>query len=344
MLPLILGLSGFELTPAEHALFKEAQPAGFILFGRNICDRAQLRALTDSLRALTGRTDLPILIDQEGGRVSRLGLPDWPDFPAPGRFAALYGLAPISGLEAARVNALATALMLREVGVNVNCAPALDLLHPGAHPVIGDRALGESPAQVAALGRMVLDGLAQGGVAGVIKHMPGHGRAQADSHDALPIVAASAEALQADLAPFRRLAARARIGMTAHLLYPAWDAERPATQSPVVINDVIRGAIGFDGLLLSDDIAMGALRGAVEERAPTALAAGIDLVLHCSGDLRDAERLAGTLPPIAAGAAARLAHALPPAPEDTPPLAALLAKREALLSRLADARLSAAGG
>jgi beta-N-acetylhexosaminidase len=344
MLPLVLGLSGLALTPAERALFKEAEPAGFILFGRNIRDRAQLRALTDSLRALTGRADLPILIDQEGGRVSRLGPPEWPDFPSPGRFAALYHLAPISALEAARVHALATALMLREVGVNVNCAPALDLLHAGAHPVIGERALGDSPGQVASLGRMVLEGLAQGGVAGVIKHMPGHGRAPADSHDTLPVVTAGADELEADLAPFRRLAGRARIGMTAHVLYPAWDAQRPATQSPVVIEKVIRGAIGFDGLLLSDDIGMGALQGAIEERALAALAAGIDLVLHCPGDLRDAERLAGAVPPITAGAGGRLAHALPPAPVDPPPLVDLIAKRDALLRLRADARLSAAGG
>ena len=192
MLPAFLGLSGPALTDAERGLIREADPAGFILFGRNIENPAQLSALTDSLRDASGRADLPVLIDQEGGRVARLRPPHWPAFPAAGRFAALYEKAPISAIEAARVNALAIALVLAEAGINVDCAPALDLAHPGADAIVGDRAYGAEPMQVAALGGAMLDGLAAGGVAGVIKHLPGHGRATADSHHHLPVVDASA--------------------------------------------------------------------------------------------------------------------------------------------------------
>lgn len=330
MLPCILGLSGTALTDDERAFFREADPAGFILFGRNVADPAQLRALTDSLRDLHGR-DLPILIDQEGGRVSRLGPPHWPAFPAQGRFGTLYRMAPISGLEAARVNALGIALVLRAAGINVSCLPLLDLAGDATHDAIGDRAFGGDPAMVASLGRYVLDGLAAGGVAGVIKHMPGQGRATVDSHAALPVVDADADALDADLRPFRQLADRARIGMTAHVVYPAWDAERPATLSPTVIGAVIREAIGFDGLLLSDDIVMGALEGPVPARAEAALAAGCDLVLHCSGDLAEAATMAAGLPAMTPRALERLGAAMPAAPVDAPAIDALLSKRDALL-------------
>jgi beta-N-acetylhexosaminidase len=333
MLPCILGLSGPALTRDERAFFRDAEPAGFLLFRRNCLEPAQLRALTDDLRDLTGRGDLPILIDQEGGRCSRLGPPHWPAFPAQWRFAELFERAPISALEAARVNALAIALVLGEAGINVACAPVLDLRHPGAHPVVGERALGSDPVQVAALGRMVLDGLTAGGVAGIVKHMPGHGRARADSHFELPVVEASAEALEADLAPFRKLAGRARIGMTAHIVYCAFDPDRPATLSPTVIGEVIRGRIDFDGLLLSDDIVMEALAGSLAERAQGALAAGCDLVLHGSGVLEEARQVAQALPPTGEAALARLGRAIPlPPPADHPPLADLLAKRDALLA------------
>ena len=187
----IFGLSGLTLTPNEIAFFREANPAGYILFKRNTETRAQVRALTDSLRALSGRDDLPILIDQEGGRVQRMSAPEWPRFPAGAAFAALYQKAPMSAIEAARVNALAIALSLAEVGVNVDCLPLLDVRQPGANDVIGDRALGSEPMQVAALGRAQLDGLRAGGVVGVVKHMPGHGRSMVDSHLELPRVAAS---------------------------------------------------------------------------------------------------------------------------------------------------------
>lgn len=332
MLPAILGLSGPAPTPDERALFRAAQPAGFILFARNVADPEQLRTLTDALRDAVGRDDLLIMIDQEGGPVARLRPPHWPDFPAAARFGRLYERAPISGLEAARVNALAMALTLRAVGINVTTLPLLDLVHEGAHPVIGDRSFGADPLQVAALGRAVLDGLAEGGVTGVIKHMPGHGRATVDSHVTLPVVAATEEELAADLLPFRRLAGRARVGMVAHLLYTAWDVDRPASQSPAVIADVIRTRIGFAGLLVSDDIAMAALSGSVEERARAVLAAGCDLALHCSGNLEDSVRLAEALPPLGDAARERLGCAGPPVHGRSADTTQLLAKREALLA------------
>ena len=300
MLPAFLGLSGPVVTDAERGLIRDADPAGFCLFARNIEDRAQLRALTDSLRDLSGRADMPILVDQEGGRVARLRPPEWPDFPAAARFAALYEKAPISAIEAVRVNAMALGLILAEAGINVDAAPVLDLLHAGANAIVGDRSFGGEPMQVAALGGAMLDGLAAAGVGGILKHMPGHGRATADSHHALPVVTASADELAPDLAPFRALAKRAPMAMTAHILFKAWDAQHPATLSPTVINTVIRGEIGFAGLLMSDDIAMKALSGSLAARAKAALAAGCDIVLHCSGDAADNEVLANVLPPVSA--------------------------------------------
>jgi beta-N-acetylhexosaminidase len=335
MLPCIIGLSGPTLTEDERALFREAEPAGFLLFARNCLDPEQLRRLTDALRDLTGRADTPILIDQEGGRVCRLGPPHWPSFPPPAPFGDLYQRAPISGMEAARVNAAAVGAVLRQAGINVACTPVLDLHHPHASDIVGDRSFGADPLAVASLGRAVLDGLAEAGVAGIVKHMPGHGRAQTDSHFTLPVVEASEEELEKDLTPFRRLAARAGIGMTAHIVYQAWDAERPATLSPRVIGDVIRGRIGFDGLLISDDIVMEALEGSVEDRALGALAAGCDLVLHGSGVLAEAQRLFAALPPLTAAAGGRMARAIV-TPEATPgPLHELIKERDALLGLLA---------
>ncbi len=237
----------------------------------------------------------------------------------------------MSAIEAVRANALAIALVLAGAGINVDCAPALDLAHEGADAIVGDRSFGAEPMQVAALGRAMLDGLAAGGVAGVIKHLPGHGRARADSHHHLPVVDITAEALEIDLAPFRALAGRASMAMTAHILYPAWDAERPATLSPAIVASVIRGAIGFDGLLMTDDIAMGALSGSVAERARAALAAGCDVVLHCTGEHADNEALAAALPPIREAAAVRLATAMALGPPSGD-LEALLDKRDALLA------------
>ena len=274
--------AGLELTPDERAFFRDSDPAGYILFKRNIESREQMRALTSELRGLHGRDDLPILIDQEGGRVARMKPPEWPAFPAGEAFARLYEKAPMSAIEAARANAAAIAILLREVGVNVDCLPVLDVRRPGATDIVGDRALGSEPMQVAALGRASLDGLAAAGVVGVIKHMPGHGRALADSHKVLPVVSASAEEMEVDLEPFRTLNS-APMGMTCHCVYTAWDSERPGSQSPIVIGEVIRGLIGFDGFLMSDDIGMNALGGGFDERARGVIEAGTDAVLHCSG-------------------------------------------------------------
>jgi beta-N-acetylhexosaminidase len=278
--------AGLELTADERAFFSDCGPTGYILFRRNIESREQTLALTSELRALHGRDDLSILIDQEGGRVARMRPPQWPAFPAAEAFARLYEKAPMSAIEAARANYAAIAALLAEVGVNVDCLPVLDVRQPGATDIVGDRALGSEPMQVAALGRAALDGLASGGVVGVMKHMPGHGRALVDSHKEMPVVGASEEALEIDLEPFRTLKA-SPMGMTCHCVFTAWDPERPASQSPTVIADVIRGRIGFDNFLMSDDIGMHALAGGFDERARAVIEAGTDAVLHCSGVMEE---------------------------------------------------------
>jgi beta-N-acetylhexosaminidase len=309
-LPIVFGFEGPALLRHERAFFREADPAGYILFGRNCIDPEQLRALTDDLRSLHGREDLLILIDQEGGRVARLKPPGWPAFQAAAAFAAIYARAPMTAIEAARHNAAAMAAILAEAGINVNCAPVLDLAHEGAHDIIGDRSHGADPLQVAALGRAVLDGLASGGVLGCIKHMPGHGRCAADSHYELPVVEASREELERDLAPFRALASRAAIGMVAHVLYRALDPDRPASISPHVIAETIRRDIGFTGLLLSDDIAMKALAGTPTQSARAVLDAGCDLALHCSGEFEAMEQAAAALDSISPAASDRLTVAV----------------------------------
>ncbi|MFL6845214.1 MAG: beta-N-acetylhexosaminidase [Allosphingosinicella sp.] len=305
----IYGLSGLELTDDERAFFREADPAGYILFARNCSNRGQMRALTDGLRAIHGRDDVPILIDQEGGRVARMKPPEWPAFPAGEAFARLYEKAPMSAIEAARANAGAIAFLLREVGVNVDCLPVLDVRQPGATDIVGDRALGSEPMQVAALGRAVLDGLAAGGVAGVVKHVPGHGRALVDSHKEMPFVRASEAELEVDLEPFRTLVS-APMAMTCHCVFTAWDPQRPASQSPVVIADVIRGRIGFDGLLMTDDIGMGALAGGFAERTRAAIDAGNDVVLHCSGDMTEMVAVASEAGSLGELGGERLARAM----------------------------------
>jgi beta-N-acetylhexosaminidase len=345
MLPAIFGLSGPTLTSDERAFFRDADPAGYILFGRNVADHAQLRALTDDLRSLHGRAQTFICIDQEGGRVVRMKPPLWGPWPAQGMFDRLYEIAPISAIEAARCNAEALGLELAEAGITVDCLPLLDVRQPGADDVIGDRALGAEPLRVAALGRAVLQGLARAGVTGVIKHIPGHGRAKADSHKALPTVTADAAALEIDLAPFRALSsgigaggkgADAKVAMTAHVRFTAWDDAAPATLSPHVIGDVIRGQIGFAGLLLTDDLDMAALTGTIPERAALAQAAGCDLALNCWANMDDMRGIAAALAPLGAQSAARLAHALDGtdvAPVDAAGRrAALVATRDALLA------------
>jgi beta-N-acetylhexosaminidase len=309
MLPAIFGLTGKVLSADERAFFRDVEPTGYILFGRNCGDRSQVRALTDELRELSGRDDLPILIDQEGGQVARLKPPEWPELPGAAIFDRLYRRAPISAIQAMHHHGRAIAAQLREVGVSVNCAPLLDLAHPGAHAIIKQRALGACPMQVAALGRAMLEGMRAGGVVGILKHMPGHGRATADSHLELPVVNASEAEMDIDIEPFRKLA-WAPIGMTAHIVCTGWDATSCATLSTDVIDTVIRGRIGFDGLLISDDIGMGALSGGFAERASAAIAAGCDLVLHCSGELADMQSAAEGLHEISEAATARLDHAL----------------------------------
>jgi beta-N-acetylhexosaminidase len=329
----IYGLAGEALSADERAFFRDSEPAGYILFRRNCRDRAQLKALTDDLRALDGRVDVPILIDQEGGRVARLRPPEWPSFPAADAFARLYEQAPMTAIEAARANAGAIAALLHEVGINVDCLPLLDLRLEGASDIIGDRALGSDPMQVAALGRAVLDGLAAGGVVGVVKHMPGHGRALVDSHEALPVVEADEAELAADLEPFRTLG-HAPMGMTAHVVYRAWDAARPASLSPIVIGEVIRGRIGFAGLLISDDLGMSALTGGFGERARGVVAAGCDVALHCSGEMAEMVEVAAAVGPISEAGSERLARAMASVRNAGAgePYAALAERRDQLLA------------
>jgi beta-N-acetylhexosaminidase len=328
----IYGFEGPALTDDERAFFRDSAPAGFILFKRNCGAPDQLLGLTDSLRSLTGRDDVPILIDQEGGRVARMKPPEWPAFPAAERFADLYRLAPSSAIEAARSNARALGLMLRSAGVNVNALPLLDVRQEGASDIIGDRALGSEPMQVAALGRAVLDGLASAGVVGIVKHMPGHGRALVDSHHELPIVTASANELEVDLEPFERLS-WAPMGMMAHVVYTAWDPDHPASQSPLVIERIIRERVGFDGFLMSDDSNMNALTGTQAERAAACVAAGCDVALPCNGVLADNIGIANVLGEITADGADRLARAMAATltEADGPDFAEEIAKRDQLL-------------
>lgn len=338
MTPAIFGIAGEELTADERAFFRESDPAGYILFARNCSTREQLRALTDDLRAIHGRDRLLITIDQEGGRVRRMKDPVWPAYPAGAAFDTLYDLAPASAIEAARASAEAMGLDLAEAGITMTHAPVLDVRQAGAHDVIGDRALGSEPMRVAALGRAVLDGLARAGVAGTIKHMPGHGRSMVDTHKELPTVTASEEELELDLAPFRALSA-APAGMTGHLVFTAWDAENPATLSPFVIGEIIRKRIGFDGLLFTDDLDMQALSGSVPERAERAIAAGCDLALNCWAKIDDMQGIASRLPAMGTASAARLDRALAGtrlggAPEGQRDL---LAKRDALLALAGEA-------
>ncbi len=279
----IAGCSGPTLTARESAFFREAAPWGFILFRRNVEDPAQVRALCDALRETVGRADAPILIDQEGGRVQRLGPPHWPKYP-PG---SAYGRIPdpVARRELTRLGARLIAHDLRAVGIDVDCVPVLDVPVAGAHDVIGDRAYGRDPQSVAILGRAAAEGLLAGSVLPVIKHIPGHGRAFADSHLQLPVVETPRAELEAhDFAPFRALADMP-LAMTAHVVYTALDPERPATTSPVVIGEVIRAGIGYDGLVMSDDLSMKALQGSFRERAEASFAAGCDMALHCNGDM-----------------------------------------------------------
>jgi len=309
VLPVIFGLAGSVLSAEERSLFQRTNPLGFILFGRNVENRDQLRALTDSLREVTGRDNLPILIDQEGGRVARLGPPEWLSWPPAETFAAAYNKDPDKACQAVRCNFEALGLELAEVGITVDCAPVLDVPQPGAHDIIGDRAFGTGIDSIVQLGAAALEGLAKAGIVGVIKHIPGHGRAAADSHLALPEVTASAEELATDLAPFKALA-YAPMAMTAHIRYSAWDDVHCATLSATIIRSVIREQIGFDGLLMSDDLDMKALEGSIPELGLQAVQAGCDVALNCWGRFDDMCGLADLLPPASGDCRLRLEAAM----------------------------------
>lgn len=329
----IFGCAGTALTAEERSFFRDIQPWGFIVFKRNIETPEQLKALVAELRATVGRADAPVLIDQEGGRVQRLGPPHWPRYPHGGAYGALAG----SDTHRRAIAWLGARLMaadLNALGINVDCLPVLDVPHPGAHDIIGDRAYGATPAIVGGLGRAAAEGLIAGGVLPVIKHIPGHGRAGADSHLSLPVVDASYADLDAiDFAPFRALSDMP-LAMTAHVVYSAVDPRRPATTSKAVINQVIRGAIGFDGLLMSDDLSMEALSGDLTERAEHALNAGCDMLLHCNGRMDEMRAVAAGADPLERRPAERARAALarlPKAP-DAIDLKAARAEFEAALA------------
>ena len=317
---LIVGCAGPALDDGERHFLERRNPLGLILFARNIDTPERLAALVRDFRETVGRADAPVLIDQEGGRVARLGPPHWRRPPAAARFGALARADRFLAAAAAALNGRLMAADLAAAGIDVDCAPVLDLPAPGAHAVIGDRAFGGDAETAAMLGRAACGGLLAGGVLPVLKHMPGHGRAGADSHVALPAVDAPREALEAtDFAPFRALRDMP-LAMTAHVLYRAIDPDRPATVSPRVVGDVIRRSIGYDGLLMTDDIAMAALAGAPGERAEAALAAGCDVILHCNGDMAEMREVAVAVPPLSDAACERLARSAaakrPPRPFD----------------------------
>ena len=303
----VCGCLGTTLGDDERAFLGDAAPLGVILFRRNVESPAQLLALTSEIRAALGRDDAMVLVDQEGGRVQRLGPPHWRRYPAAARFAAITDLD--ARAEAVRLGARLIAEDLLAVGIDVDCFPVLDVPVEGAHDVIGDRAYARRPDLVARLGRAAAEGMLEAGVLPIMKHVPGHGRAGADSHLSLPVIDAPRAALEAsDFAPFRAnrdLPA----AMTAHVIYTAFDPDRPATISPTIVGEVVRGAIGFDGLLFSDDLSMKALPGTFRGKAEGLFAAGVDIALHCNGDRREAEGVASVAPPIAGACAARVARA-----------------------------------
>jgi len=306
----IFGCSGLTLTTEERAFFRHVRPWGFILFRRNVDTPDQVRALVDELRACTGVDNAPVLIDQEGGRVQRLGPPHWRRYP-PGRaYGQLLANDPLLRREIVRLGARLLAQDLAALGINVDCVPVLDVPDSDGHEVIGDRAYADGPDEVARLGRAAAEGLIAGGVLPVIKHIPGHGRAMSDSHLALPVVEAPIEALEArDFPPFRVLSDMP-MAMTAHVVYSAIDVKAPATTSRKVIHRVIRGALGFDGLLMSDDLSMKALSGDFTERARASLAAGCDVVLHCNGDMAEMRAVVEGTRALTGRAKARAAAAL----------------------------------
>ncbi len=309
---MILGCSGLSLTPDEAAFFRDERPWAFILFARNVSEPGQIRDLVGSLRDCVGRSDALVFIDQEGGRVQRLRPPLAPNYPPGSALGALYRHDPQAGLRAAWLLSRLHAFDLSALGITADCLPVLDVPVEGAHDVIGNRAYGKDPDTVAAMGKAAAEGLLAGGVLPVIKHIPGHGRAFSDSHHALPVVDTPLDELRRhDFAPFK---ANAGFGMamTAHVIYSAIDPERPATTSPKVISDYIRGEIGFDGLLMSDDLSMKALSGDFATRAAASLAAGCDVVLHCNGLMDEMAPVASAVPALQGRALERAEQAMAP--------------------------------
>jgi beta-N-acetylhexosaminidase len=330
----ITGVSGTELTAAEREFIRDQRPWGFILFKRNVATPAQVAALVAELRAVAEAPGAPVLIDQEGGRVQRLGPPHWPVYPPGAVFATLYDNDSASGLTAARLSARLIAADLADLGINVDCLPLADVPVPGADAVIGNRAYGTEPGKVAAIARAVTEGLEQGGVLPVLKHIPGHGRATADTHFKLPTVDTPRSELErTDFAAFKPLA-HLPMAMTAHVVFSAFDPAHPATTSATMIADVIRGAIGFQGLLMSDDVSMNALSGNIAERTRAIFAAGCDVALHCNGNIEEMREVAGQTPELSGRALERANAALaarkPPQPFDR---AAARAELDALIAR-----------
>ncbi|MFB9266537.1 beta-N-acetylhexosaminidase [Bradyrhizobium erythrophlei] len=306
----ITGISGLVLNDAEREFIRAERPWGFILFKRNIETPAQVSAIVGELRKEVGRADVPVLIDQEGGRVQRLGPPHWPVYPPGATFAALYDIDPKLGLSAARLSSRLIAADLADLGITVDCLPLADVPVVGADAVIGNRAYGTEPGKVAAIARAVTDGLEQGGVLPVLKHIPGHGRATADSHFRLPTVdTAEAELERTDFAAFRSLA-DLPMAMTAHVVFSALDPAHPATTSATIVEQVIRGVIGFQGLLMSDDVSMNALAGSIAERTRAIVSAGCDMVLHCNGNIDEMRDVARETPELTGIALERANRAL----------------------------------
>ncbi|MCG6205913.1 beta-N-acetylhexosaminidase [Rhodopseudomonas sp. HC1] len=330
----ITGISGLGITDEEREFLRETRPWGFILFKRNVDNPAQVAGVVSELRRIIDAPDAPVLIDQEGGRVQRLGPPHWPVYPRGAVFSALYDIDSQLGLTAARLSARLIAADLADLGITVDCLPLADVPVAGADAVIGDRAYGNEPAKVAAIARAVTEGLQQGSVLPVLKHIPGHGRANADSHFRLPTVDASREELErSDFAAFQPLA-DLPMAMTAHVVFSALDPAKPATTSATIIDQVIRGQIGFQGLLMSDDVSMNALDGTIADRTRASIAAGCDVVLHCNGKLEEMRQVSAEVPELSGQALERAEAALasrkPAQPFDR---TAARAELEGLISR-----------
>jgi beta-N-acetylhexosaminidase len=306
----IIGVSGTELTTVEREFIRAERPWGFILFKRNVENPNQVVSLVDRLREAADEPEAPVLIDQEGGRVQRLGPPHWPPYPPGAVFGTLYDISPALGLRAASLSARLIAADLADLGITVDCLPLADVPVPGADAVIGNRAYGTEPVKVAAVARAITDGLEQGGVLPVLKHIPGHGRATADTHFRLPVVdTPRIELERTDFAAFKPLA-DLPMAMTAHVVFSAFDPAHPATTSATIVEQVIRGVIGFQGLLMSDDVSMNALAGSVAERTRAIIAAGCDMVLHCNGNIGEMREVAGQTPELAGRAQERARKAL----------------------------------